>query len=70
MKCVKKGGQEGGYLEDIEGPDQRHGGHGHCYIMNDVFLPQGIYPESFVLISLLELCQDGGGSFMAVHGGH
>ena len=30
-------------------------------IMNDVFLPQGRYPENFVLISLLEVCQEGGG---------
>ena len=52
--------QEGGYLEDIEGPDRRHGGHGHSYIMNDVFLPQGIYPENFMLISHLQVCQEGG----------
>ena len=30
-------------------------------IMNDVLLPQGRYPESFVLISLLEVCQEQGG---------
>ena len=30
-------------------------------IMNDVFLPEGRYPENFVLISLLEVCQEGGG---------
>ena len=29
-------------------------------IMNDVFLPQGRYPEIFVLISQLEVCQEGG----------
>ena len=29
-------------------------------IMNDVYLPQGRYPENFVLISLLEVCQEGG----------
>ena len=29
-------------------------------IMNHVFLPQGRYPENFVLISLLEVCQEGG----------
>ena len=28
-------------------------------VMNDVFLPQGIYPENFVLISLWEVCQEG-----------
>ena len=29
-------------------------------VMNDVFLPQGRYPENFVLISLFEVCQEGG----------
>ena len=38
-------------------------------IMNDVFLPQGIYPENLVLISQLEVCQEGG-SRMGVLGGH
>ena len=28
-------------------------------LMNDVFLPQGRYPENFVPISLLEVCQEG-----------
>ena len=28
-------------------------------VMNDVLLPQGRYPEDFVLISLLEVCQEG-----------
>ena len=37
-------------MEDLVIPD----------IMNDVFLPQGRYPENFVLISLLEMCQEGG----------
>ena len=60
-KCVRKGGSRRGYLEDIGGfltgdmeamvvPD----------IMNDVFLPKGRYPEHFVLLSLLEVCQEGG----------
>ena len=30
------------------------------YVMNDVFLPQGRYPESFMLIYLLEGCQEWG----------
>ena len=38
-------------------------------IMNYVFLPQGRYPENFVLISLLEVCQEGG-SRRGVLGGH
>ena len=29
-------------------------------VMNVVFLPKGIYPENFVLISQLEVCQEGG----------
>ena len=37
-------------MEDIVIPD----------VMNDVFLPQGRYPENFVLISQLEVCQEGG----------
>ena len=37
-------------LEDIVFPD----------LTNDVFLPQGRYPENFVLISQLEVCQEGG----------
>ena len=27
-------------------------------VMNDVFLPHGRYPENFLLISLLEMCQE------------
>ena len=37
-------------MEDLIIPD----------VMKDVFLPQGRYPEKFVLISLLEMCQEGG----------
>ena len=29
-------------------------------IMNDVLLPQGRYPDNFVLISFLEVYQEGG----------
>ena len=29
-------------------------------VIYDVFLPQGRYPENFVLISQLEVCQEGG----------
>merc|ERR1712219_58665 len=29
-------------------------------IMNDVYLPLRRYPENFMLISLLEVCQEGG----------
>ena len=37
-------------IEDMVVPD----------IMNDVFLPQGRYPENFMSISQLEVCQEGG----------
>ena len=39
-------------------------------VMNHVFLLQGIYPENFVPISLLEVCQEAGGSRRGVLGGH
>ena len=39
-----------GHMEDMIIPD----------VMNDVFLPQGRYPENFVLISQLEEGQEGG----------
>ena len=29
-------------------------------IMNDVLLPQGRYPENFMMIYKLEVCQEGG----------
>ena len=38
-------------------------------IMDDLILPQGSYPENFVLISLLEVCQDWG-SRRGILGGH
>ena len=50
-----------GYLEDVGGfltgdmEDRVIPG-----VMNDVFLPQGRYSENFVLISQLEVCQEGG----------
>ena len=37
-------------MEDMVVPD----------VMNDVFLTQGQYPENFVLISQLEVLQEGG----------
>ena len=37
-------------MEDMIVPD----------VMNDVFLPQGRYPENFVLTYKLEGCQEGG----------
>ena len=29
-------------------------------VMGDLVIPQGIYPEIFLLIPLLEVCQEGG----------
>ena len=29
-------------------------------VINDVLVPKGTYPENFVLISQLEVCQEGG----------
>ena len=36
--------------------------------MNNVLLPKGRYPENFVFISQLEVCQEGGGSRRGVLG--
>ena len=36
-------------------------------IMNDVILPQGRYPENFMMISKLELCEEGGGRVLRGH---
>ena len=47
-------------MEDMVVPD----------VMNDFFLPQGRYPENFVLISQLEEGQEGGGAIRGVLGGH
>ena len=37
-------------MEDMVIPD----------VMNDVFLPKGKYAENFMLMSQLEVCQEGG----------
>ena len=57
-------------MEDMVVPD----------LMNDVFLPKGRYPENLVMISQLEVCQEGevkkGGTWRILwvpdrrHGGH
>ena len=39
-------------------------------VMDDHILAPGRYPENFVLITLLEVCQEGGGSRRGVLGGH
>ena len=53
---VKKGGTWG----TLRVSDQRHGGYGCSWCHEWCFLPQGRYPENFVLISHLEVCQEGG----------
>ena len=69
-KCVKNGGSFLGVL----------GGHWGfltrnledrviLYVMNELVWPKRRYPESFMLMSLLEVCQEGG-SFMGVLGGY
>ena len=55
--CQEGGVEKGGSWMTLRVPDQKHGGHGIPDVMNDVFLPQGRYPENFVPISLLEVCQ-------------
>ena len=46
------------YLEDIEGSLEDRV---ILDVMDVLGRPQGSYPESFVLISLLEVCQEWGG---------
>ena len=55
-----RGGQEGGTWRILRVPDLRHGGHGCSWRHEWCFLPQARYPENFVLISQLEVCQEGG----------
>ena len=38
-------------------------------IRNDVFLPQGRYPENFMLISQSEVCKEGGGVIFSYQNG-
>ena len=56
-----RGGQEGMYLEDVEGswPETwRTWLFLRSWMM--FFSPQGTYPEKFVLIAQSEVCQEGG----------
>ena len=41
-------------------PDRMHGEQGHLDIMDGLGRPPGRYPECFVLILLLEVCQEWG----------
>ena len=60
--CQEGGVTKGGTWRTLRVPDRRHGGQGDPDVMNHVFLPQGRYPEYFVLImiSQLKVCQEGG----------
>ena len=65
----RKGYQEGRYLEDVGGfltGDMED--RVISDVMNHVFLPQGRYPENLVLMSPLEVCQEGRGSRRGVLG--
>ena len=56
-----RGGQEGGYLEDVgRFLTQDMENRVIPEVMNHIFLPQERYPENLVLISQLEVCQEGG----------
>ena len=56
--------EEGGFLHvdtwTLRVGDQRLGGRVHPDVMDDPILPQGRNPDSFVLISLLEVYQEKG----------
>ena len=58
--CQEWGVKKGGTWRTLKVPDLKHGRQVIPDTMNNVFLPQGIYPENFVLISQLEVCQEGG----------
>ena len=51
------GGHSWGYFEDVEGSADLED-RVIFYIMDVLGRPQGSYPKSFVLISLLEVCQE------------
>ena len=56
----RRGVRKEGTWRTVRDPDQRHGGHGHSWQHEWCFLHQGRYPENFLLISQLEVCQEGG----------
>ena len=55
--CQEGRVKKGGTWRTLGVPDQRHGGLVIPNVMNHVFLPKGRYPENFVLIFQLEVCQ-------------
>ena len=44
-------------------PDPNHVGKAIPAVMDDLVLPQGRYPENFILIYSLEVCQKSGPSW-------
>ena len=56
--CQEGGVKKGATWRMLRVSDQRHGGHGHSWCRKWCFLPQGRYPENFVLISQLEEGQE------------
>ena len=58
--CQEGGVKKGVTWRTLGFPDQRHGELVIPDVMIHVFLPQGRYPENFVLISQLEVCQEWG----------
>ena len=67
--CQEGGIKKGGTWRTLRVPDQRLGGMVIPEVLNDVLLTQGRYPENFVFISQLEVCQNGE-SRRGVLGGH
>ena len=58
--CQEGGVKKGGTWRTLGVSYQRHEGGVIFDVMHDVFFPQGRYPKHFVLISLWEVCQEGG----------
>ena len=58
--CQEGQVKKGGTWRTLGVPDRRLGGQGHSRCHECCFLRQGGYSENFVLISLLEVCQEGG----------
>ena len=59
-KCVRRGGvKKGGTWRTLGFLTGDMEDRVILDVMNDVLLPHGRYPENFVLISQLEVCQEG-----------
>ena len=58
--CQEWGVLDGGTSRTLMVPDRIHEGQGHPWCHGWPFWPKGRYPEMFMLISLLEVCQEWG----------